>query len=96
MTTPGGMQISTFFVLMAQYNATVIPIDRVAKDFFAPLTTENLMRKILVGQIALPIIRMDHRSQKSARAVHIADLAAFIDEARAKALKERDQLCGKS
>ncbi len=77
---------SRFFILMAQYNSAVIPLSIVARDYFTHLTEPKLVRKTLAGEIQLPISRME-RSQKLVRGVHISDLAHYIDEQRAKALK---------
>ncbi|WP_175656488.1 pyocin activator PrtN family protein [Burkholderia ambifaria] len=80
--------MNTVFLLMAQYNATaVVPIDLVCRDYFGAMTVQTLIRKISAGEIALPLIRMD-RSQKSAKGVHIQDLANYIDERRAAAVKD--------
>jgi hypothetical protein len=46
------------------------------------------------GGIRLPVIRMEERSQKGARGVHVEDLAALIDQRRAAAVKEMRQLHG--
>lgn len=79
---------------MARYDAQVIiPIEIVCRDFFAPLKLHNLMRKISAGDIALPVTRME-ASQKTAKGVHIQDLANFIDARRAAAVKECEQFCG--
>jgi hypothetical protein len=79
---------------MAQYNGqTVVPLDRVCRDFFGHLTVEKLLRKALHGDIALPIVRIE-ASQKSQRGVHLVDLAAYIDKRRAAAVKECQQLAG--
>jgi hypothetical protein len=87
--------MNTVFLLMARYDAQVIvPIDIVCADFFAPLRLPNLLRKIAAGDIDLPLIRMEPTSQKTARGVHIQDLANFIDARRAAAVKECEQLCG--
>ena len=84
----------TLFLLMAQYNGqTVVPLDRVCRDFFGHLTITKLLRKALRGEIALPIVRIE-ASQKAQRGVHLADLAAYIDKRRAAAIKECHQLCG--
>jgi hypothetical protein len=84
--------MNTVFILMAQYGATaVIPIDAVCRDYFAPLTPQTLVRKISSGEIALPLVRME-RSQKTAKGVHLLDLANYIDARRVAALKECDQL----
>jgi hypothetical protein len=72
--------MNTRFLLMAQYGArAIIPLDDVARDYFS-MTPDKLQRKITSGEIMLPLVRMDARSQKSARGVHIDDLAAWIDK----------------
>ncbi len=84
----------TLFLLMAQYHArTVVPLEWVARDYFSHLTVEKLLRKILRGDIALPVLRIE-TSQKSAKFVHLTDLAAYIDKRRAAAVKECAQLTG--
>ena len=84
----------TLFLLMAQYNGqTVVPLDRVCRDFFGHLTMDKLLRKALRGDIALPIVRIE-TSQKAQRGVHLTDLAAYIDKRRAAAIKECLQLAG--
>jgi len=86
--------MKTIFLLMAMYDAQVIiPMEVVCRDFFAPLQLHNLMRKISAGDIALPVTRME-ASQKTAKGVHIQDLANFIDARRAAAVKECEKLCG--
>ncbi|MCL4662015.1 pyocin activator PrtN family protein [Burkholderia multivorans] len=85
----------TIFLLMAQYDARVIvPIELVCRDYFSHLTVAQFVRKINVGEIALPLVRID-ASLKSAKGVHIEDLAEWIDERRAAAVKECEQLCGR-
>ena len=84
----------TLFLLMAQYGGkTVVPLAAVCRDFFAHLTEEKLLRKCLRGDLPLAIVRIE-TSQKAARGVHLVDLANYIDERRAAAVRERDQLCG--
>jgi hypothetical protein len=90
----GNFRPSTVFFLMAQYNGTaVVPIESVCRDYFRHLTVDKLLRKLLAGQIALPVVRIEN-SQKAARGVHISDLAAYIDQQREKALNEARQLSG--
>ena len=85
--------MNTAFLLMAQYNGqAVIPLDTVCRDYFAPLTEENLRKKVTSGEIKIPLVRMSDKSQKSARGIHLQDLANFIDERRSEALKESAQL----
>lgn len=77
----------TDFLLLALYGGlAVIPLERVCADFFPSLTPEKLKRKIACGDIALPLMAME-RSQKSARGVHLNDLAAYIDAELADAKK---------
>lgn len=89
-----GMRPTTSFLLMAQYGgAAVIPIEMVQEHYFPHLSVEKLLRQILAGKIKLPIVRMTE-SRKTARGVHLCDLADFIDKAREAALRECEQLSG--
>ena len=86
--------MNTAFILMAQYNGrAIIPLEQVCKDYFTHLTTEMFQRKVLAGQIKIPITRLEP-SQKSAKGIHISDLASYLDTQRAAAVKECDQLNG--
>jgi hypothetical protein len=70
---------------------TIIPIEWVCRDLFRHLTPEKFLRKALAGEIAIPIVRMES-SQKTAKGVHINDLAAYLDKQADAALKECRQL----
>jgi hypothetical protein len=86
------LQPNTSFLLMAQYNgAAVVPLELVCRDYFRHLSVPKLLRKILAGQIKLPIVRIED-SQKAAKGVHLSDLAEYLDGQRRKALKECAQL----
>lgn len=77
---------------MAQYDGrAVIPADVVCKDYFQHLTFDKFLRKVGSGDIKLPILRIEH-SQKSARGVHLQDLAEYLDERRAAAVREAKAL----
>jgi hypothetical protein len=81
-------------MLLAQYERAVIPIEWVCRDYFRHLTPEKFQRKILAGKISLPIVRMEG-SQKSAKGVHLTDLAEYLDKQAEAARKECEQLkCG--
>lgn len=87
--------MNTVFLLMAQYNgAAIVPLERVCADYFSHLTPEKMKLKVAGGQIDLPLVQME-RSQKSARGVHINDLAAYLDNLHAKAKVEHDKLMGR-
>jgi hypothetical protein len=49
------------------------------------------LRKVLVGEISLPIVRIEG-SQKAAKGIHINDLAAYLDKQADAARKECEQL----
>jgi len=88
------MHFSTSFLLLAQFQGkTIVPLEEVQKAFFPHLSVEKLLRKALRGDLPLPIVRIE-RSQKSARGVHLSDLAEYIDKRRDAAIKECKQLCG--
>jgi hypothetical protein len=88
--------MNTMFLLMAQYNGTVIiPLDRVCADYFSHLTPEKFQQKVLAGAIDLPIVRMEG-SQKSARGVALTDLAAYLDDQHRRATLEHDKLHGRA
>ncbi len=84
----------TEFLLLALYGGrAVIPVEDVCRDYFSHLTPAKFMRKVNEGQIKLPVMRMDG-SAKTARGVHLNDLAAYLDERRSAAVKEANQLAG--
>lgn len=87
--------MNTAFLLMAQYDGlAVIPVAAVARDYFPHLSTDKFLRKTLLGEINLPIVRIDPGTQKSAKGVHLIDLANYLDLRRAAAIKEAEQLAG--
>lgn len=89
--------MNTAFLLMAQYDAkAVIPVATVVKDYFPHLTTENFVRKVTLGDINIPLVRIEPGSQKCAKGVHLNDLAKYLDDRRAAAVKEAHQLAGSS
>lgn len=73
------MPINTAFLLMAQYGGkAIIPIEDVRRDYFPHLNTGKLLQKIACGDIALPLVRIE-TSQKTAKGVHLQDLAKYLD-----------------
>lgn len=87
--------MNTAFLLMAQYNAqVVIPIELVVKDYFSHLAVDKFVRKVATGEIRIPMIRIEAGTQKSAKGIHINDLAHYLDSRREAAVKEAKQLQG--
>lgn len=77
---------------MAQYGPTaLIPIDAVCRDYFSHLPVDKFLRKVTLGELPIPIVRME-ASQKCHKGVHILDLANYIDARRAEAVKEYQQM----
>lgn len=88
------MRPNTAFLLMAQYGgAAIIPLELVCRDYFRHLTEEKFLRKVLAGEISLPVVRIEN-SQKAARGVMLTDLASYIDQQHEKAVRESRQLSG--
>ena len=83
--------MDTLWMLMAQHQGKpIIPVDVVARDHF-DLDRRVFLRKVDDGSIKLPVVRMED-SQKSAKGVHLHDLAEYLDGRRADARREYEQL----
>lgn len=86
------MVINTAFLLMAQYEGmAVIPLETVRRDYFSHLTLDHLIRKISLGEIDLPLVRIEN-SQKAAKGVALSDLATYLDARIEAARKENRQI----
>jgi Pyocin activator protein PrtN len=84
--------MKTSFMLMAQYDGlAIIPVELICRDYFRHLTVEKFLRKVLAGEISIPVVRME-TSQKTAKGIHVADLAAYLDRQAEAARKECAQL----
>jgi hypothetical protein len=82
--------MDTSFLLLARYNGLpIIPLHLVQQDFFYHLSLIKFLRKVNEKLIELPIVRIEN-SQKSAKGVHIEDLANYLDKRRAIAKRELD------
>jgi hypothetical protein len=85
---------ATVFLLMAQYHGkAVISVDEICRDYFPHLDSAKFIRKVGAGDIVIPMIRME-ASQKTAKGVHVNDLADYIDRQAIAARKECWQLAG--
>jgi hypothetical protein len=77
---------------MAQYGGlAIIPVEKVCRDYFSHLTPTKFLDKVRKGEIPLPLVRLE-KSQKSAKGVHLQDLANYIDARRDAARKELEQM----
>jgi hypothetical protein len=59
----------------------------VCRDYFSHLNPTKLIQKISLGDIAIPLVRMES-SQKCAKGVHLLDLAKYLDARVDAARKE--------
>lgn len=84
----------TDMLLLARYEGLpVIPLERVAADFFAHMTVRSLHSLIVRGDIKLPLV--PGNSQKAKPAVALEDLALYLDRQIAEGRKEFAQVHGK-
>ena len=87
--------MATIFLLMARYQGLpVIPVELVCRDFFQHLSPQKFVQKVERGDLAIPLVRIE-ASQKAAKGVHLNDLAAYLDQQHAAAVKECQQLNGR-
>lgn len=85
-------KLSTATMLLSQYGGRpLVSVDDVCKDYFSHLTPEKFLRKVGLGEIALPVIRVE-ASQKCYKGVYIQDLADYLDGRREVAWKEMRQM----
>ncbi|KVX76267.1 pyocin activator PrtN family protein [Burkholderia ubonensis] len=82
----------TLFFLMAQFGPrAVIPLDEVRKEYFNHLDPQVFIRKLVHGEIPLPVLRIEG-SKKTAKGIYMIDLALYIDSRREEVEKERQRL----
>lgn len=88
--------MNTVFLLMAKYDGRpLIDTETVCHDFFPHLKPEAFLRKVSTGDIHLPLVRMDGSSQKTAKGIHINDLATYIERRREEAAEELRKMTGR-
>jgi hypothetical protein len=85
--------MNTTVLLMVHYGPrAAIAVDLVVKDFFPHLSTDTFVRKVALGDINIPLIRIDASSKKSAKCIHVVDLVQYIDTQREAAIKESKRI----
>lgn len=83
--------MKTLMMLMVAHEGKpTLSAELVCKEYFSPLSYDMFLRKLGSGEIPLPLVKMD--SQKGAKLIHIADLAAYIDAKAEEARKELSKL----
>ena len=81
--------MNTAFLLMAQFERATVPLAEIAEEYLG-MTAPVAQREALMHNLPIPTFRL-RDSNKSPLLVHIDDLAAHIDQARAKAKKAWDK-----
>jgi hypothetical protein len=76
-----------FLLIAHNGSSAMIPASKVCEDYFSHLTPPQFMRKMNEGQLALPLVRME-ASQKSAKGIHLQDLADYPYARRAEGHRE--------
>ncbi|MBI6550125.1 pyocin activator PrtN family protein [Xenorhabdus lircayensis] len=82
--------MNTALLLMAEFETSQIPLSDIAVRYLkmSPGTAE---RKANEGKLDIPTYKLNN-SQKSPRIVHVNDLAAYIDQQRARAVQELERI----
>lgn len=78
--------MNTLFLLAAQYNKTLIPLDDICDEYFG-LSRKAAYQAASANALPMPVVRM-RDSGKCCWFVHIGELAAYIDRRLAEAKKE--------
>ncbi len=79
--------MNTAFLLMAQFNKVIVPLDQISKEYFAlePRTAQNYAK---AGRLPVPAFR-GGESNKAPWLVNVNDLAAYLDKQRDAAAKDQ-------
>lgn len=76
---------NTLWLLLGMYEGKfLIPVEQAVNDHFQHLTPAKFVRKVLDGDIKLPIITPED-SQRAAKMVDLRDLASYLDGRRQEA-----------
>lgn len=78
--------MNTTFLLMAQFNKAVIPLDEICKEYFG-LESRTAKNYAKAGRLPVPAFRTSD-SNKSTWMVNVTDLAEYLDKLRDTAKKD--------
>lgn len=79
--------MNTIFLLLAQYETAEIPLERCCEDFFG-VSKERAVSLALRQALPVPAYKAGGAKSQAGWFVDVRDLAALIDEQRAKAQEE--------
>lgn len=79
--------MNTAFLLMAQFNKAIVPLEEVCEQYFAlaPRTAQNYAK---AGRLPVPAFR-GGEGNKAPWLVNVTDLAAYLDKQRDAAAKDQ-------
>lgn len=83
------MSTRTLRALLTQYGAPVVPLADISLCYFA-LSPEEAAKQFNAGRLAVPAFRLSN-SRKAPILVAVEDLAAHIDEAKARARRHLER-----
>ena len=83
--------MNTAFLLLAEFGTADVPLEIVAERYLA-INPRIAKARAAQGDLPFPVFRCG--SQKTPWLVRITDLAAWLDEQRAKAVSEWNQRNG--
>lgn len=82
--------MNTLFLLAAQYNKTLIPLDEICDTYFG-MDRKSAYQAAAANSLPVPVMRM-RDSQKCPWVVHIGELATLIDNRMALARTEWEKV----
>lgn len=71
--------MNTAFLLMAQFNKAIVPLDEICDEFFG-LSSRTARNYAAAGKLAVPAFRVS--TNKSTWLVNVIDLAEYLDKQR--------------
>lgn len=79
---------------MASGLPVIVSLADACESYFRHLSPVMLEKKIVAGDIPLPLVVIDPKSQKSAKGVLADDLEKYVRARHADAVKDMRQLIG--
>lgn len=83
--------MNTLFLLMAEYGAADIPLEKVAPKYFG-IESKKANQKAALQQLPVPVYRAG--TQKSPWLVSAVDLAKYLDAKREEAAQQWQKMNG--
>ena len=78
--------MNTAFLLMAQFNKAVVPLDLICQEYFG-LLPSTAKHQAKAGSLPVPAYRAT-QSNKAPWLVNLSDLGKYLDDCRDKAKKD--------